>query len=1162
MRTSNIDTGGGNPKDIPVNLEFGLKEHKCIQHHKKKIRCICKLKDDMFASSDGTYLMIWSPTKLYHQKFLSCIGICYVPEFNQIIAYVENSTQLHFIKVKPPYKVIKHNLPFSNKILTNFFYFKRSSTLISSGQGLMFTKIDMPYSAAKSMPQPDVFEFSKIAELYQSDVFTMKRSPIPIFEKELIVVWLGNCIYIHNHDGELINKLLNVTTTPISFVSYYPETDSITMADESGNVTITQTKYSVVTDCQKYRMTNITLLYCGLFDKNFILSVDSTGIIMIFCIKNMSIVFQKQLDDVPKYVFSFDNLLLILTNLTVILFDIHIFLRSYFSAASWSVDLTWKPSLKESAAIMNITIDGGFSIFDPTEKLTMFGIESLQYSTPIEKYLYFRDVLVDGRDFIKAEEMERFLFLINDKLVVAYKSKNNKANEKAKEMFNPLSKRSFNDYNFDFIEIPHNKNVAMIQISENESLIIQKSSHCHIFNIKTLEITENLYLSIQNINFALTCFHQNIVLLVTYKEIYIFDIATRRVIKHKYAPDITKMLMINQDTMVCSLTSNDLEIRTVPQLEVIAKVTPHHEINYLSEKLEINKLDYCPTRRAILCFFNNGEIYVYTEMLELIAQLTLPFQITACAFFDGTGTLIVSAFESFFLIDSSFIFNTYIEKLPTDLDHFDLRKNTSLIKEQKLESKRRKEIIANMIHINKTFEVQKSHKVDDFKEENKKQSRANRVNQIFDVVYNQFDELLVDEEIFPKSYFHESRKWSGEWTPKEKPLKKLLSAQPSFNSITYRRSGLSNTDDLDSNSNRSKSGSRRGKSFIHSRNRLSQGKSIKTSSSQDNLKINFGDVELNTRLNSQIPKVTSLLGGFGQLQLGKKNEDPRKPHFDFNFSNNSPPKQLEEPDKVDENKTKKKTKSKNRRGKSKSVEVKSPDEPKDEANNSIRRKILSNKKSPRQKFIKNKSEMDNNSQLKVEKSDADSFITMQEVSLVATEEFEVRPPETVDAEVQTDLSKSARRRKSRRSSSASSSSTARKRRSSSCSSTSSKKSDNVVKVLLPTKKAENGPDPNLYLHNTKHKAFSTFAKNKEEKKRRNSFAEPPPKPKYPLLRIMNYGNKEKMEPIPFRLMDDRSRHMIQMSQYHAPSRRIIIHDNTTEVLQQIREDIKTFYKIF
>ena len=110
-----------------------------------------------------------------------------------------------------------------------------------------------------------------------------------------------------------------------------------------------------------------------------------------------------------------------------------------------------------------------------------------------------------------------------------------------------------------------------------------------------------------------------------------------------------------------------------------------------------------------------------------------------------------------------------------------------------------------------------------------------------------------------------------------------------------------------------------------------------------------------------------------------------------------------------------------------------------------------------------------------------------------------------------------------------------------------------------SRKSENSPDVNLYLPSDKHKAFSTYSKVKVKKtSSRASSVEPPPRPNYPLLRIMNFGPHEEMKPIPVKLLDERTQRMLKILEVRSPMRKVKIADHTEQVMKRIRDEIANF----
>jgi hypothetical protein len=185
------------------DFQRGLSRTALGQPHVKRLCAFCSIDDKIFATSDGSCVSFWDERGIDTKLKLPAIALTYVRQLQQIVAYVKESTHLHFIHLRKPYTSRPHPSPFSGKAVSSMAFFAGPGVLVSAGQGLLISRMTLPGNRAAT----GLIEFSRIAELHTDEVFTFVNTPLYVESRGLVVLAIRNSLFIYACEGRLIKRL-------------------------------------------------------------------------------------------------------------------------------------------------------------------------------------------------------------------------------------------------------------------------------------------------------------------------------------------------------------------------------------------------------------------------------------------------------------------------------------------------------------------------------------------------------------------------------------------------------------------------------------------------------------------------------------------------------------------------------------------------------------------------------------------------------------------------------------------------------------------------------------------------------------------------------------------------------------------------------------------
>ena len=1145
---------------IPKEMNWGISKMNIVHPHHKKMHCFAKIEQNRFVSSDGTTVTIWTPDKIIQQISLPALSLAYIPEFNQIVSFCSKSTHLHFIRNKEPYAVTVHNTPFSNKIITEMIYFEKQRILISSGQGIMITKFNMPFYILDTVPQPNILVFEKINEIYTDEIFTPIRKPVPIREHEQFLVWFDRSIVVHDLNGNKIKEIPNITTSPITFCSFYCDPDFLCISDDGGTVSVLQYDSTSVNIPSKFSITKSTTIFASLLDKNFFITVSLDNLLTLYCIATMHVIDTIHLDLPPQFVYLYDDVLIIQSNMTLMAYKVTIFTKTFSSTITNAINLQKYYSTTNEPRLTAFCENGLTLVIDSKDGTRNFGVESNICSSRVDFSLLNTNVMVDGEAFVKTNAKESFAFVFQDyKCFVV--ERGNERSIPMKKLMNPTFEFDINDFSGDVIDMEKNKIVTIVRTKENEIMALEKTGHFHFYNTNENKDNGLVFSQIKDVITAVTCFSLKLVIISRYKKLSVFDIQQRRIVSEVPAPSFTSLMMLNEDTIICGGIDGSIEKRSVPQfvIESKSKTKKNASAEFgfsdgkISEifniKTAVIKLDYSRTRKCVLSLTNDGVISLFNTDCDVVARMCFPFMIHSACFLDGFGSIALSAFKIIFKIDWRDLFVWPIEAGETQLDDFDLRVKDKPKEERKINNITLTD--AEISRVNKKY----LHKRENVPL-NERGRAPRKKKELEPVEADVFEDLVVEEEELKTKYFVQSRMWDFDYKPKRKEatLADILNAS----AIQYN-----SAKDNDDNNNDKPVKEKKTKKKVSCHTRKAP-KKKENVCSKKNVSGNKETIKKSVKANNE-------------------NDEQNKEKAN------------------DDNKQKKVTSVNNKSKKKTSSNVKQPTTP---IRKSVRARVSLKKKAATKEANETQEERPPAIKVAVDSHEDDDddddgcneiVFQIQEPStsssnthrssgddsLISLQSVQFNEPEEVPSigEVTMDEFQKYLEQHSTVISDASSSNSSRRssRRSSfkqsiSSNSLFSTSSESIPAIpIFPTtpETSETSIDADNHSRetektkeqsfNVKRRGYSPSPQRKSVvirkiEKEKTVYPETPKRPKAPLLRIMNFGPCDTVKLPPEKLVDERTKRMMRIIQSHCPQTRVNIQDSVSAMMKMIKEE--------
>ena len=694
-------------------LSWGVREIRYPPPQVKRLRGFCVLDDEKFASSDGRHITIWTPRQVIRMIDVPAVAMIYVSSINYIIALCEQSPELVFVQIAPPYQVVHHPQLFSTKIVTRMHYFERAGTLVCAGQGLMFGYLKIPQIFKSSTsPNPEMLSVTKLSELYDDILFTGLHIPIFIDSEEIVLVYHQYDVFIHRADGSCVQRILKFCDNPISCVSYNDKSRQVVAGDVAGRCSVLTlevrqpfiegARQDPCAGIEKCQPASAQLIYAGVHGCGFLLAISIDRQATLTYMKSSTVVqsFRLPLDVVTIY--PTDKKMLFFARNEIFAYQVDIFTDFFADIVTQAMSLQRCPSSCHAARMLMYDNHSALTLFSPKTGEQLFGIRACHYKDDIIRVLYPREIIRDGEKWKMTEIGDVCWLLMTNSTIMmldleTIKSDNDKDLIPDEDLVLQSTTIMHARYlTTSTIRIPINmKYVAFLRIETEKYpgcvMGICQSGHCNIISGIAKETVGEFWIGFGGVVCAAFSVAHSLVVIAALEKTVAFDIDKQRVLYSITVPTVfTSLLVVSDSLIVCGSAHGDVEIRSLPTLGIIAtssSFNAHHgergkrrvlTNEELSEVKAVRKIpfsvkfiDYCAPRKAILTMSPIGEIFIWSLKACPKAHFMMDMAPTAACFADGFGSVFVTALNTVFKIDSSKFFGKKLEPIRTPLDEFD-----------------------------------------------------------------------------------------------------------------------------------------------------------------------------------------------------------------------------------------------------------------------------------------------------------------------------------------------------------------------------------------------------------------------------------------------------------------------------------------------------------
>lgn len=714
----NIISTTSNRSSDPLyqTLAWGIMSEYTESPHSKRVLSYCIIDSNFYATTDGHNIAFWKPQMIIKTFSLPATALFYFSKISNVVAYVRGSHQLHFISINHPFQIRVHPLHFSESKIYSFFYFKTTSTLVSAGDGILFTRVSIPPYFKDTQPMPETLQFEKISLHYEGISFKGLNNPRFIENSNfgIVLLYINDTIHIHTSNGTEVQVISNLfindhisSLSLLSFSNSYSNinSNSLVIGTNSGNVTILKFELpepfvpnapsESCKNVETYKISNSKILLSELFDREFIVSVDCDRLITIFGIQNESIIqeFKCSIEAIGGF-FAFDKLILF-SQFMISIYQCSFFLNHFSDVGSNSVDIFRAVSETRSARIICFQENSCVSFFSPKDGKQIFGFTTGSGCPTIRNICYTRDVEIDGLHVSKRMS-EDLLFCHLDQGITSILQldeidRTNYTNR------NELFRSTISNFNMSWIPTPYledhdlmNQFVAFLDIGHEKVCGVVETGNVYIFSSQ-MKIESTFSLNEKDIICSIYSFTNELLIISAMKKLFTFDLKTRKITSSSDDCVITSLLLLDNYTLFCGCANGFIEIRSFPSLMVKMNSslyntchtenghrTPLQDTYLSTRQLYLNpsavkKLDFCARRETVLSLSSYGEIFLWDKTGKPLTRISIPFGVKSACFADGTGSILISSMKNLFKIEWDVLFKKQLLPIQTPLDDFDLR---------------------------------------------------------------------------------------------------------------------------------------------------------------------------------------------------------------------------------------------------------------------------------------------------------------------------------------------------------------------------------------------------------------------------------------------------------------------------------------------------------
>lgn len=171
----------------------------------------------------------------------------------------------------------------------------------------------------------------------------------------------------------------------------------------------------------------------------------------------------------------------------------------------------------------------------------------------------------------------------------------------------------------------------------------------------------------------------------------VIEITTQKIVNSIKNCIYTALFLLDDDLIACGGGNGTVEIRSLLTLTMIANGQTYNtfhtdqghryplDLTYPDTQalytipFAVKGFDYCTMRNCFLSVSVGGEVFLWNRSAVPLAHINISFGVTAASFFNGNGSILISAFEKLYIIDWREFFENSFLPIGTMMDDFDLR---------------------------------------------------------------------------------------------------------------------------------------------------------------------------------------------------------------------------------------------------------------------------------------------------------------------------------------------------------------------------------------------------------------------------------------------------------------------------------------------------------
>jgi len=744
-------------------LIWGLQAEKYDFIGSKEVIAFCFVKYNMFASSDGERICIWTTSSLLATINILATSLVYIDRINHLVAYSKELSCLYFVWLKNSYPIRKHPLHFSNRVINHMHYFPKSSNIACFGEGLFISHMIIPNSFKKSNPIPETLQFSQYSDLYQSMKFDFSYNVCISETNELIFIVDNASIIVHMSTGEVLSELKNVTDSPILSITYFEEKSWIIVSSMNGTISgfLFKSNQIRIAFSVSQRLANINFMH--LINPQFLVFTTNEKKICLYDIIVCKMLFFDHIEYDPKAIRYFHSRVFVFSEKRCTGYFANVFTDYFKEICSDCTFYKRIPSTNLSSRYLSKHVNDTICVYSNHTQQLLFELKPSATSGHFEHVLYSRDSNVDVESW-KANTLPDSMYIMFQRgpileLCFDQISITKRFKSPSHLMLTSSNGISHENMIINMIPLPPDLKFVKLLRIDDPRITPCLCGVCSNGLICLFSIFEKIFLSAFSSNYigiTISEYSSDFQCLICCNSdtIFLVDIYKRTVVNHVHSANYSSLMIIEKEIMVCGSNNGAIELRTLPGLTLKASsyrygamhsqssrsLNKDSKHSILDQKYSVQFLDYCSPRSSILSATIMGEIILWDLDLFPLQHFVVPFELSSCCFKNGKGSVYLVYHTSILVINWKRIFDIKLTKKVTDLDDYDLRDD--LLIETNSQTKKKKSKIISFV----------------FKRPNLINIRDHlEFDQNVEELGFAFKDLIVVEDIIPKKQFAKSK---------------------------------------------------------------------------------------------------------------------------------------------------------------------------------------------------------------------------------------------------------------------------------------------------------------------------------------------------------------------------------------------------------------------